>query len=334
MILLLSLSALVMAGVLYQALGAYRDTRRYPAPGRVIDIGSARLHLHEHGTGRPVVVLESGIAATSLSWALVESKVAAFTSVCSYDRAGLGWSGECALPRTVEQMVAELRALLSSAAIPPPYILVGHSFGGLIVRAYAHLHPDEVSGLLFVDPVSFEYWADCESEELRRLKLGVRLSRRGAWLARFGIVRLALSALVAGGRRFPKLIARATAKQQGTKLMEGLAGEVRKLPPEVWPMVRAHWSRPKCFRAMALYLESLPESARAVLRMPIPRHIPFIVLSASTATAAELAERDSWIEQSEHGRHIRLKDCDHWVQLERPDAVADAVRELVAAAPH
>ncbi len=331
MIVLLAFAALIAAGVLYQTIGTYRDARRNPAPGRLVEAGGVRLHLNEQGAGQPVVVLESGIAATSLSWALVQPEIAAFAHVCSYDRAGLGWSAECSTPRTVEQMVSELDALLSSAALPAPYILVGHSFGGLLVRAYAYLKPEQVSGLLLLDPVSLEYWADCPTDGRQRIDLGAKLSRRGALLARLGIVRLALSALASDGRRFPKLVARATAKQ-GTKTMQSLLGEIQKLPPEVWPLVRAHWSLPKCFRSMASYLERLPENAGTALSLTTPPDIPVIILSASTATELELRERDSWVGQSARGRHIRVEECGHWVQLEQPEVVVAALRELIETA--
>ncbi len=328
MFVLFLLAGLLAAGLLYQGLGAYRDAHRYIAPGRIVDIDCARLHLNEQGASRPAVVLESGIVASSISWALVQPKIAEFTRVCSYDRAGLGWSAACSTPRTVEQMVSELKTLLARAQIPSPYILIGHSFGGLLIRAYAHRSPEEVAGLVFVDPVSLEYWAGCSAAERRRLTRGVKLSRRGALLARLGIVRVALAALASGGRRFPKFVARASAGQ-GTRVMEGIAGEIQKLPRELWPMIRAHWSRPKCFSAMALYLESLPESARAALAMPIPGQIPFIILSASNATEDELKERDSWLNASGRGRHIRVENSGHWIQLERPAVVVEAVREMV-----
>ncbi len=274
------------------------------------------------------MVLESGIAASSLSWAVVQPKIAGFTRVCSYDRAGLGWSERCAAPRTVHESVMELHALLSSAGLRPPYILVGHSFGGLLIRAYANARADEVAGLVFVDPVSLNYWAYCGLKEQQRLQLGAKLSRRGALLARFGLVRAALATLASGSRFFPKLVARATAGQ-GRGVMEGLIGEVQKLPREVWPMVRAHWSSAKCFQTMAAHLEALPASAKAALLMPIPRGTPFIILSASNAQQGELEERDYWVEQSESGRHVRLSHGGHWVPLEQPDAVVAAVRELV-----
>src|SRR5439155_26105459 len=181
-------------------------------------------------------------------------------------------------------------------------------------RAYAHLRPDEVSGLVFLDPVSLEHWANCEMEERQRLLTGVKLARRGVLLSRLGIVRLAVTALASGARRFPKLVAQAAAKR-GRKVMEALAGEIQKLPPEVWPKVRAHWSRPKCFAAMAMYLEYLPENAGAALAMPIPKHIPLTILSASNATSAELRERDSWVEQSARGQHMRFEQSGDWMHL-------------------
>jgi pimeloyl-ACP methyl ester carboxylesterase len=320
--------ALLLAGGGYQILGGYLDARRFRAPGRFVEAGGSRLHLHERGSGRPAVILEAGIAGSSLGWALVQPAIAAFTKACSYDRAGLGFSGKVIGPRTVEQMTSDLRALLTSAGTSPPYILVGHSFGGLLIRAYANFYPQDVAGLVFVDPVCLCTWADCGTRERNRLAVGVRLSRRGSVLARLGIVRLALTLLVSGGRWLPKLIGRAAAGQ-GTGTMERLIGEVRKLPREAWPVIQSHWCNPKNFRAMAAYLECLPESARAARVLVIPPEIPFTVLSAGNATEAELRERDSWVEQSGCGKHVRVQGAGHWIQLERPDVVVEAVLEFV-----
>lgn len=329
MLIVVVLLSLIAAGVVYQRIGTYRDIGKYAAPGRLVDAGCVRLHLNEQGEGQPVVVLESGIGATSLSWALVQPRIAEFTRVCSYDRAGLGWSARCLAPRTVDQMVSEFETLLRAAKLPGPYILVGHSFGGLLIRAYAHLRPHQVSGLVLIDPVSLDYWANCDNEGRRRLQLGVKLSRRGALLARLGIVRLALAAAASGQRRFPKILARATARQQGTSFMERMAGEIRKLPPAVWPMIRANWSTPKSFEALALYLEALPGNARAVLEMPVPEEIPVMIFSATDATEEEIRERETWVRESRNGRHVRLGQSGHWIQLEHPDIVIDAVRGLV-----
>jgi pimeloyl-ACP methyl ester carboxylesterase len=320
---------LLAAALVYQFLGEVLDRRRFPPPGRLLNIGACRLHVHEQGAQGPVVILESGIAGSSLSWALVQPKIAELARVVSYDRAGLGWSGACTTPRTVAAMVSELTALLDKAELRGPFILVGHSFGGLLIRAFAHSRPSDVSGLVLVDPVSLAEWADGAASQLRRLEAGVRLSRRGAILARFGVVRTVLVILAAGGTWFPKAIARAAAGQ-GTGVLERLTGEVRRLPAQLHPIVRAHWSRSRSFRAMAAYLECLPESAQIASRMPIPQQIPFIVLSAATATDAELQEREAWILTHKRGRQVRVEKTGHWIQLEQPDAVVAAVRELVA----
>jgi pimeloyl-ACP methyl ester carboxylesterase len=273
------------------------------------------------------VILESGIAGSLLGWSLVQPRIAEFATVCSYDRAGLGWSDRCPAPRTVPHIVAELATLLERANLPPPFVLVGHSFGGLLIRAYAHLRPHQVAGLVLVDPVSLQTWAHCAPPNQRRLESGIRLSRRGALLARFGVVKLALWTLASGGRRFRKLIANATARR-GASAIERFTDEVRRLPPEVWPMIRAHWSHPKSFKAMAAYLECLPAAAALVLSMSLPPELPMVVLSAANATEDELGERDGWIASNPRGKHVRVENSAHWIQLEQPDAVISAIRTV------
>src|SRR5579884_3497121 len=218
MILVLVPIAVLLSALLYQTAGAIRDRRAYPPPGRIVRVNQTNLHLHEQGEGSPAVIFESGIGASSLSWAVVQPKVAAFTRTASYDRAGLGWSALPKAPRTVPGMIQELHSLLLQAKIPPPYVLVGHSFGGLLVRAYAAQYPDEVTGLVLVDPVSVSAWSNCGEAELKRLRLGRNLSLRGGWAARFGLVRAALAILVKGGRWFPKLAARMSGPEGTTAL--------------------------------------------------------------------------------------------------------------------
>src|SRR6185437_4833919 len=102
---------------------------RTQAPGTLVDVGGFRLHLHSEGDGAPAVIFDAALGGSSLSWALVQPRVAAFTRACSYDRAGFGWSDAGPMPRTASEIAKELHALLAAAGGKPPYILVGHSFG-------------------------------------------------------------------------------------------------------------------------------------------------------------------------------------------------------------
>ena len=123
-------------------------------PGRLVDLGGWRLHLNCTGEARPsqpTVILEAGVGDFSVEWALVQPRVAAFARVCSYDRAGDGWSDMGPMPRTMRQIVFELHTLLARAEVPPPYLLVGQSYGGVLVRLYQTTYPAEVAGMVLVD---------------------------------------------------------------------------------------------------------------------------------------------------------------------------------------
>ena len=127
------------------------DATTYPAPGQLVDVGGHRLHLHCTGTGSPTVVLEPGLGATSSDVAWIAPVVAKDSRVCVYDRAGRGWSDAADGPQDGKQIAADLHTLLDRAHIPGPYVLAGHSFGGLYVLSFAAQFPDQVAGLVLID---------------------------------------------------------------------------------------------------------------------------------------------------------------------------------------
>jgi len=322
---------LILIGILYQAIGSALDRRKFLPPGTMFSISGCRLHLIDSGGARgPAVIFESGISASCLNWTEVRAEVSKFARVCAYDRAGLGWSDRASTPRVTTELIAELHALLGEAKIPSPYVLVGHSFGGLLVNAYAARYPNEVAGLILVDPLPATEWLRPPATHSRTLARGVRLARRGALLARIGVVRFALRLLLAGARRIPRAIAKLSSGS-GESLISRLVGEVRKMPRETWPILKAHWSQPKTFEAMADYLEALPQSsAEAASLGPLPP-IPITMLSASHSTPALLAQREEIVRYSPTGRHIRASHSGHWIHLDQPELVIHAIREMVLA---
>jgi pimeloyl-ACP methyl ester carboxylesterase len=329
-----------VVGLVYQRIGLAKDARRFPPPGRMVDIGSTRLHadvieeIGEIGVGSSPVVFEAGIAATSLSWRVVQNEIAKFTRTISYDRAGLGWSDASENPRGIWQLVEELRAMLDRCRIATPRVLVAHSFGGLIAVAYALRYPQELAAMVLVDPIGAEEWSNPTPRARSMLNRGIFLARCGEVLARFGVVRFALNRLSSGGRRVPKLIARASSGRGGTAFMERMVGQIRKLPPEVWPTIQSHWCDPKCFRAMARQLAALPECAVVVeeeMRLDGGQgiQVPIILLSAGDASAAQRAAQERMAECSARGRIEIVKDSGHWIQLDQPDVVIAAIKAMV-----
>ncbi len=326
---------LALAGAIYQRAGRARDARQFPPLGRLIDIGGSSLHVYTSGSGSPPVVLEAGIAATSLSWQLVQPEIAKFTQTVSYDRAGLGWSGPSDRPRTIWNVADELRTLMDRADVPTPRILVAHSYGALVVLAYALRHPSEVAGLVLVDSVPTCEWAEPSAANSKTLRRGILLSRRGGSLARLGVVRFALSLLASGSVRLPKMIALASSGG-GAAVTDQLVGQVRKLPRELWPIIQSHWCDPKCFEGMARYLEALPQSAAAVAqelaRTDALRDVPLTVLSAGNASSRQRAEHEALAQRSSRGRIEVISESGHWIQVDRPDAVIQATREMTRSA--
>jgi len=149
--LLTLLLILVVATWITGAVLKYNNLKQNPAPGQLVDVNGHKMHLYCTGEGSPTVILAAGLDDFSIFWSQVQPEVAKSTRVCSYDRAGLGWSEASPDPRMSENMVKELHTLLTNAMIEGPYVLVGHSFGGALVRLYAHDYPDEVVGMILVD---------------------------------------------------------------------------------------------------------------------------------------------------------------------------------------
>jgi pimeloyl-ACP methyl ester carboxylesterase len=134
----------------------------HPPPGTRVYVRDHVMHIYCIGAGSPAVIMDSGLGGTSLDWTRIQPLVATSTRVCAYDRSGYGWSDAASGPRTSYAIAQELRQLLSSARIPAPYVLVGHSFGGFNVRLFANAYPEDTAGLVLVDASHEEQFARLE----------------------------------------------------------------------------------------------------------------------------------------------------------------------------
>jgi pimeloyl-ACP methyl ester carboxylesterase len=195
--LVVALLVLAVAGAIYQAIATERAERAYPPPGQMVGVGGHSLHINCLGRGSPTVVLDAGSGGFSAHWVRVQREVSGTTRVCSYDRAGMGWSEMGPEPRDAKQISSELHTLLKGANIEGPYVLVGHSFGGLYVRTYAARYPDEVAGVVLVDSSSPKQVShqpvtrDSNEPQKQTFAVVPRLARLGVSLpARLGVVRL------------------------------------------------------------------------------------------------------------------------------------------------
>lgn len=184
------LAAAGLAGYVAQRAAAQRDELRFPPPGRTVDAGGFRMHLDVRGENpeKPTVVLEAGLGSFSPNWHWVQEPLAEHLRVVAYDRAGLGWSDPSTAPRDAATMASELHTALRAAGIDGPYVLAGHSFGGLVVRAFAGLYRSETAGLVLVDASHPDQWARWPVPQAHRLQV-LSLSVSAA-LARIGLFRI------------------------------------------------------------------------------------------------------------------------------------------------
>lgn len=320
----LALFILLLVGMGYQLVGGLLDERLYPPHGKLIDVGGYRLHLFVEGQGGPTVVMDAGLGHTSQIWSLVLPEVASFTHACAYDRAGYGWSEAGPQPRTSTQIVKELHALLKNAHIPAPYVLVGHSFGGLNMYLYALTYPDEVAGLVLVDALSKDILTD-NPDELRwfiainRIKFRIQ-----SLLTRLGLFRLYI--LIRGPYAAMTF--------------------VRNLPQEVQRPVLSAFMR-RTFHAAAQESVALGESVRevnALSRQKPLLTIPLVVLAhgipdmfASRMSEEETQEGEQrWRKLqtelaalSSQGKLIIAEKGGHKIHIDAPALVIATIREMV-----
>jgi pimeloyl-ACP methyl ester carboxylesterase len=306
--------ALAASGAGYEAIASRQDAVRYPAPGRLVDVGGYRLHLNCVGQGGPTVVLDAGAGEIgTLAWGSVPTDLEASSRVCTYDRAGFGWSEPGPMPRTASQIVAELHTLLTNAGESGPYVLVGHSLGGKHVRLFAGQYPSEVTGMVLVDARHEDVDAPVGSaavqaeisqvEQFRALQVVLR---------RFGVTR-ALG---------PWLLAAAAPP------------ELSALPMEYFLLQGA----PAAAEANVSEIRSFAESDTQLrAEAGTLANKPLIVLMRGKPSpdadfwSAWQASQHAMAGLSTRGQLVVAQRSGHVIQLEEPELVVSSVRQTIAA---
>ena len=307
---LLAVAATGSAAAVQQVL-TVRDRRQYPAPGLLVHVDGRQIHLQVRGadSAGPTVVLEAGMGSFSPNWYWVQEELAPVVRSVSYDRAGLGWSRRSRRPRDAETIAMELRDALREAAIEPPYLLAGHSFGGLPVRAFADLYPELTAGLVLVDASHPDQWVRWPTPHADRM---LEVSQRiFGWLGWLGVLRaLNLSRDITAG-----LPARQAAELRAGAALPGFAAtEAAQI--RSWSVTREQLNA-------AGPLGDLPLAVLAVSEQPVGGEL----LTALQRELAELtkdasfevvqgASHESLIANREHAR-IVAKTIESVVQAAR-----------------
>jgi pimeloyl-ACP methyl ester carboxylesterase len=295
---LAGLLILILAGWIYEPMAEAADAKAYPPPGQMVDVGGYRLHINCTGSGSPTVVIESGWGDMSAAWGWVQPEVAKTTRICTYDRAGMGWSDASPQPRTAREFAKELHTLLAKANEPGPYVLVGHSLGGYTVRVYAHDYPAEVSGLVLIDPQNLST-SDAATPN---------------------------PAPKPGGPSLPSLMARIGV----ARLLAGPLGSIQNLPAGDKQAYTASAVTPRfvqTFLDEGMGMSEGGAQARAVTTLGA---LPLIVLSRGKDLDADSAASQArYLQLSTDSQQLFADKSGHRIMIDQPEAAVAAIVKMV-----
>lgn len=295
--------ALALAGTLWESAAEAADQRAYPPPGELVDMGGYSLHINCVGTGSPTVVVEAGLGDWSTSWSSrVQPEVAKTTRVCAYDRAGLGWSDPAPTSRTVRHFADELHTLLQRAGVPGPYVLAGHSLGGLTVRLFAHDYRAEVAGVVLIDSMHPDQATGPRPDpaaEPPSTDGGLSVT---VLAARIGLVRLLTGPLdLKGG-----------------------------LSPAVADAYAAVLVTPRTFQAQERESAGVPISLAQAADVTSLDDLPLIVVSRGLDPDPKWQRMQAdLVRLSSDSRQVIADQSGHNVQIDQPDVASDAIVDMV-----
>jgi len=295
---LATLVGLALVGYIYEPIAEAADAKAYPPPGQMVDVGGYRLHINCTGEGSPTVVIESGWGEMSASWGWVQPEVARTTRVCTYDRAGMGWSESSPQPRTARQFAKELHTLLEKANVPGPYVLVGHSLGGYTMLVYAHDYPEEVSGLVLIDA------QDLPAPDGATFNPAPKPGRNSlaSLLARIGVVRL----------------------------LAGPLGSIQDLPEGDKQAYTAYAVAPRSAQTFLDEGRGMSEGGAQARAVTTLGALPVIVLSrGKDQDAKHTAAQADLLQLSTNSQQFFADQSGHSIHIDQPEAAVAAIVKMV-----
>ena len=301
---------MAIIGIGYQQYGEWRDARTFPMPGRLIGVGDHRLHIWCIGTGSPTVLMLAGAGGPSVSSFDLQMAISKTTRVCSYDRAGLGWSDPPKQPKGLPQIITDLQRLLSLSGEKGPYVLVPESFGGIVALTLASRAPDQVAGIVAVDASEPESWHRLSGPMRASGKMRDTIYQVG-W--RVGLVRILIDS-------------------QAPTWVADLSPNVRRQFTAVWSRPMANFANDWVDAYEQTSIADLPKSTPGLLNDK-----PLIVIShgrnsgflSNEFEASWPQAQEKWTKLSTNSDHLIAKDNGHMIAQENPQMVADAVAKVV-----
>ncbi|MCW6534729.1 alpha/beta fold hydrolase [Sphingomonas lycopersici] len=317
------LALTVVAGTAYEAISRINAKSSYPPPGKLVDVGGRNMHLDCRGAGSPTVVFESGLGSGgSTDWRLVHDRIARFTRACAYDRAGIMWSDAKSTPQDGAAVADDLHVLLNRAGIAGPIVLVGHSVGGPYTTIYTAKYGDQVAGLVLVDP--------SHPDQVSRMNAAVKadlnprsqigIVRAAAKLSWMGVPRL----VVALGGGSPKLPARANAETAAYS-SHSIDGSLNELDGFDRTLDEARASHNFGNRPLIVLTAMAPYTPTQLKMLGLQPQDGVRLKQLWRGLHSEMAH---W---STRGEQRIAPDSGHYIQVDYPDTVVAAVRDMIAA---
>ncbi len=323
---LVLIAGLAAIGAIYQAVASARDAKAYKPIDQMVDVNGIQMRLDCRGNGSPTVVLEAGAGSSSIYWALIQDDVAEFTRVCSYDRAGMGWSDSVRGELSPRQVAGMLHDLLEKGGVQPPYLMAGHSLGGVYVRAFAAEYPEDVVGMVLVDsshesqnqkvPPEFEKLSKAQTASLQFFRIAAPL----------GVVR-AFKMLDAGIASLPL-----AEEEKGSLLAEMYRTSYWGASAREANMFVAYSSQPRELNSlgdMPLIVLSEEMNGRKLYQQIPPAYQSQITLEMMERQAEDFNRmQDELTALSTRGKRIVVGESGHFIQLDAPRVVIDAIRDV------